>query len=58
MCYTYGIMKKILTFTVEQPKHRAHRVLFQNNTPFMPKVVKSKKNEFKRNPKHRNKNEY
>jgi len=33
-------------------KTRAHFVLFCENTPFKPKVVKSKK-EFKRNPKHK-----
>jgi len=45
--------KELLKFTVEQPKHRAHRVLFCENTPFKPKVVKSKKNEYRRNEKHR-----
>ena len=54
-----GIMKReILSFKIEQPKHRAHRVLFDDNTPFKPKVVKSKKSEYKRKPKHRNQNEY
>lgn len=54
-----GIMKKeLLSFTVKEPKHRAHRVLFCENTPFKPKVVKSKKGEYNRRPKHRNKNEY
>ena len=33
-------------------KHREHIVLFCANTPFKPKVVKSKK-AFKRNPKHK-----
>ena len=49
--------RKILSFTVEQPKHRAHKVLFSNNTPFKPKVVQSKVS-YKRNTKHRIKNEY
>lgn len=49
-----GIMKQeILSFKIEQPKHRAHRVLFQNNTPFKPKVVESK-TSYKRQPKHKN----
>ena len=33
-------------------RHREHYVLFCTNTPFKPKVVKSKK-AFKRNPKHK-----
>lgn len=43
--------KQILSFTVEQPKHRAHKMLFQNNTPFKPKVVQSKL-LYNRKPKH------
>ena len=42
---------QILSFTLEKPKHRAHRVLFQENTPFKPKVVK-RKDTYKRKPKH------
>lgn len=54
-----GIMKKeLLSFTVKEPKHRAHRVLFCENTPFKPKVVQSKKGEYIRRAKHRNKDEY
>lgn len=34
------------------PKHRAHIVLFQKDTPFKPKVVKSKK-AYKRHDKHK-----
>jgi hypothetical protein len=45
--------KQILSFIVEQPKHRAHRVLFQENTPFKPKVVQSKI-AYNRKPKHKN----
>lgn len=49
---------KILSFKIEQPKHRAHRVLFQENTPFKPKVVQSK-TLYNRKPKHKgNQNEY
>ena len=47
------IMKrKTISFTIEQPKHRAHRVLFSCNTPFKPKVVQSKKGMYVRKPKH------
>jgi len=45
-------MKKVtLSFTFEQPKHRAHRVLFDENTPFKPKVVQSKV-QYRRKDKH------
>ena len=37
-------------------KHREHFVLFAENTPFKPKVVQSKK-QFKRNPKHKGRDE-
>jgi hypothetical protein len=48
-----GLMKKeILSFTVKQPKHRAHKVLFCSNTPFTPKVVQSKKGVYTRKQKH------
>lgn len=46
--------REIISFKIERPKHRAHRVLFQDDTPFKPKVVKSKKGEYSRRPKHRN----
>jgi hypothetical protein len=53
------VMKReILSFKIEQPKHRAHRVLFDENSPFKPKVVQSKKGEYVRKQKHRAKNEY
>jgi len=46
------VMKReILSFTVKEPKHRAHRVLFQNDTPFKPKVVQSKA-QYRRKDKH------
>jgi hypothetical protein len=44
--------RKILSFTIEQPKHRAHRVLFSSNTPFKPKIVQSKKGLYIRKSKH------
>jgi len=43
--------RETLTFLIT-PKTRAHRVLFDTDTPFTPKVVKSKK-LFKRQPKHK-----
>jgi hypothetical protein len=53
------VMKReILSFKIEPMKHRAHRVLFDENTPFKPKVVKSKKNQYNRQPKHSHKNDY
>lgn len=44
--------KETLSFTVTQPKHRQHYVLFAHNTPFKQKVVQSKV-LYKRNKKHR-----
>lgn len=53
-----GIMKReIISFKIEQPKRRVHRILFCEDTPFKPKVVESKK-PYNRKQKHRNKNEY
>ena len=49
-------MKKVLSFTVEQPKKRVHRALFDNDLPFKPKVEKSKKGQYNRKPKHRKDN--
>lgn len=51
-----GMKKELLSFKIEQPKHRAHRVLFCDNTPFKPKVVQNKL-AYRRNPKHK-KSEY
>jgi hypothetical protein len=48
--------REILSFTVKEPKHRAHRVLFQNDTPFKPKVVESKV-QYRRKDKHPNRSE-
>ena len=39
------------------PNPRAHLVLFEKDSPFKPKVVKSPL-EFKRQPKHRNKGDH
>lgn len=46
-------MKIIITPT---RKTRAHRVLFDSNTPFKPKRVE-RKDLYKRKPKHRNSDE-
>ena len=48
--------KEILSFVVAKTKHRMHRVLFQTDTPFKPKVVKDK-TLYKRKSKHRNSEE-
>lgn len=34
---------------------RAHKVLFDNDSPFRSRTVENKRNEFKRNSKHRKK---
>lgn len=47
--------REIISFKIDKPKHRAHRVLFDENTPFKPKVVKSKI-QYQRKPKHRKDN--
>lgn len=47
-----GIMnKQVFTFKVGKPKHRAHFVLFAEDSPFKPKVVK-RKDLYQRKPKH------
>lgn len=43
--------REIISFVIPSPKTRAHRVLFDEDTPFKPKVVKSKKLH-QRKPKH------
>jgi hypothetical protein len=47
-------MEKIKLKIKQNPNPRAHRVLFDPNSPFKPKQVKSPL-EYQRNPKHRNK---
>jgi hypothetical protein len=37
-----------------QQRTRAHRVLFERDSPFRARTVENKKREFKRNAKHRN----
>lgn len=53
--YNVSIMKKeILNFEMPKLKHRAHQILFAENTPFTPKVVKNK-TTYNRKSKHKNK---
>lgn len=47
-------MKKSYSFIIEQPKPRYHKALFDEDLPFMPKVIKPK-NRYKRKEKYRNK---
>jgi len=46
--------KEILNFEMPKLKHRAHQILFAENTPFTPKVVKNK-TTYNRKSKHKNK---
>ena len=48
--------REILSFTVKEPKRRVHRVLFQNDTPFKPKVVQAK-TQYRRKDKHPHRSE-
>ena len=50
-------MDNKLSFTLGKVKSRKHYMLFCENTPFMPKIEKCKKKQYKRNSKHRNKDE-
>jgi hypothetical protein len=43
--------REIISFKIEQPKHRMHRVLFDQNTPFKPKQIE-RKDGYRRKPKH------
>jgi hypothetical protein len=43
--------RKIVKFKVPAVKHRAHYVLFADDSPFKPKVVQCK-NQYRRKPKH------
>jgi len=49
--------REILSFKLEPIKHRVHRVLFDDNTPFKPKVVQSKV-QYRRKNKHPNRQEF
>lgn len=44
-----------ITFKVPQVKQRMHRMLFDDDSPFRPKVV-NRKDTYERRPKHKNKN--
>lgn len=43
----------VISFKVEKPKHRAHRILFENDSPYKFRVVNPKKTQYNRRPKHR-----
>lgn len=43
--------KETLSFKIPAAKHRAHYVLFAENSPFKPKAVK-RKDLYQRKPKH------
>ena len=45
--------QQVMSFKIAPIKHRAHRVLFCEDTPFKPKVVESKKGKYNRQHKHR-----
>jgi stalled ribosome alternative rescue factor ArfA len=45
--------REILSFRIEPMKHRAHKVLFDEDLPFKNKVEKPKKGQYLRRPKHR-----
>jgi len=47
-------MKIKLTYKEQRPTSRAHFVLFAEDSPYKPKLVK-RKDTYKRQPKHRNK---
>lgn len=48
-------MDKKITLKLEKVKSRKHYMLFCENTPFMPKIEKSKKS-YNRKQKHRKTN--
>lgn len=43
--------RETFSFKIEQPKHRAHRVLFDEDSPFKPKRVE-RKDGYRRKDKH------
>ena len=47
-------MKTVISFRIPKIKTRAHKVLFDDDSPFKPKVVRAK-NTYKRREKHRTK---
>ena len=55
LLYNNGIMKKdIISFRIEPIKSRRHRALFDDELPFKHRVEKSKKGQYNRRPKHKN----
>ena len=45
--------KEHLSFKISQPKHRAHRMLFDEDLPYKHRVENPKKVNYKRKPKYR-----
>lgn len=45
--------RDISHFTVPVIKTRAHRVLFDDELPFKPKIYQNKKNQYQRKVKHK-----
>ena len=54
-CYNYHM--KTLSFTLPPAKERRHRVLFDRDLPFRGRVERPK-TEYKRRPKHRQRDEH
>lgn len=44
--------RESLTFRIEPMKNRHHKMLFDEDLPFKPKVEKPKKGRYKRKNKH------
>jgi hypothetical protein len=42
-----------ISFKIERPKQRVHRMLFENDSPYKYRVVNPKKTQYNRRPKHR-----
>lgn len=56
ICYNYSIMKPI-HFTLQPVKERRHRALFNEDLPFRPRVERPK-TDYRRKPKHRDRDEF
>ena len=58
LVYNKNMTKRRTTIKLELPKQRMHRMLFDDELPFRPRVEKNPKTTFKRKPKHPNKGDY
>ena len=54
-CYNYSIMKP-LQFTLKPVRERRHRALFDQDLPFRGRVERPK-TEYRRKPKHRDRDD-